>query len=289
MDHYEVIEDALIYIENHIHEPLSLDSVSNHFNMSKYYFHRLFSALMGCTLNHYILSRRLNASLKFIQDDHVSLTEIAYMLNFGTQSSFTRAFKRQYGITPSSLRLVDKTPSQVPIPSVVKRSVKNINGDLVTDFTLTEFETIRVCGIAFEVDLATDDYKTKIRSHANMLLKNIDETINGSCYVIYSDCQPNSTRFKVLFGIPYDIQIDKPYYFTVDVPQLFCAKFKYFGDLLDIGDVFSTDYARFLKISKQKTENSHIELIQVFNNIHQLDSAYHIYTPIKKLPIDSDC
>ena len=288
MDHYDVIEDALLYIENNIQQPLSLDSVANTFNMSKYYFHRLFSAMMGCSLNNYILSRRLNASLQFIQNDTLSLTDIAYRLNFGTQASFTRAFKRQYGIAPSSLRIKDKTISQMPIPSVVKRPIKNINGDIVTDFTLTEFKTIRVSGIAFEVDLATDDYKTKIRSHSKMLLDNIDKTINGPCYVIYSDCQPNSTRFKVLFGIPYDIQIDKPYYFTVDIPQLFCAKFKYFGDLLDIGNVLITDFARFLKISKQETENSHIELIQAFDNIHNLDSAYHIYTPIKKLPIDSD-
>ena len=288
MDHYDVIEDALLYIENNIQQPLSLDSVANTFNMSKYYFHRLFSAMMGCSLNNYILSRRLNASLQFIQNDTLSLTDIAYQLNFGTQASFTRAFKRQYGIAPSSLRVKDTTISQMPIPSVVKRPIKNINGDIVTDFTLTEFKTIRVSGIAFEVDLATDDYKTKIRSHSKMLLDNIDETINGPCYVIYSDCQPNSTRFKVLFGIPYDIQIGKPYYFTVDIPQLFCAKFKYFGDILDIGNVLITDFARFLKISKQETENSHIELIQAFDNIHNLDSAYHIYTPIKKLPIDSD-
>lgn len=288
MEHYEVIEHALIYIENNIYQPLSLDSIAKTFNMSRYYFHRLFSAIMGCSLNNYILSRRLNASLKLIQNDNLSLTDIAYQLNFGTQSSFTRAFKRQYGIPPNSLRVQDKTIPQVLVPSVVKRTIKNINGDIVTDFTLTELETIRISGIAFEVDLATDDYKTKIRSHSKMLLNNIDHTINGSCYVIYSDCQPNSSRFKVLFGIPHDIQIDKPYYFTVDIPQLFCAKFKYFGDLLDIGDIFITDFARFLKISKQKTGNSHIELIQVFDNIHNLDSAYHIYTPIKKLPIDSD-
>jgi AraC family transcriptional regulator len=288
MDHYEEIENALIYIENNIQQPLSLESVANSFNMSKYYFHRLFSAMMGCSLNNYILSRRLNASLNLIRNDNLSLTDIAYQLNFGTQSSFTRAFKRQYGIAPSSLKMKDTTISQVPIPSVVKRPLKNINGDIVTDFTLTEFETIRISGIAFEVDLANDDYKTKIRSHSKKLLNSIDETINGSCYVIYSDCQPNSTRFKVLFGIPHDIQIDKPYYFTVDIPQLFCAKFQYFGDLLVIGDVLITDFARFLKISKQETENSHIELIQVFDNIHNLDSAYHIYTPIKKLPIDSD-
>ncbi|MEH7379027.1 AraC family transcriptional regulator [Bacillus sp. JJ1533] len=288
MDYYEVIEDALIYIEKNIQQPLSLSSVAKASKTSKYYFHRLFSAMMGCSLNNYILSRRLNASLPLIQNNNLSLTDIAYQLNFGTQSSFTRAFKRQYGITPSSLRTKDKTLSHVPIPSVVKRHIKNINGDIVTDFTLTEFETIRVSGLVFEVDLATDNYKAKIRSHSKMLLNNIDETINGSCYVIYSDCQPDSTRFKVLFGIPHDIQIDKPNYFTVDVPQIFCAKFKYFGDLLDIGDVLKTDFARFLKISKQESENSHIELIQVFDNIHNLDSVYHIYTPIKKLPIDSD-
>ena len=125
--------------------------------------------------------------------------------------------------------------------------MKNINGDIVTDFTLTEFESIRVSGIAFEVDLANDDFKAKIHSHLKMLLNNIDETINGSCYVIYSDCQPNSTRFKVLCGIPHDIQIDKPFYFTIDVPKLFCAKFKYFGDLLDIGDVFENSFCQIFK------------------------------------------
>ena len=45
MEHYEVIEDALIYIESHIEEPLSLDSVANTFSISKYYFHQDFFLL----------------------------------------------------------------------------------------------------------------------------------------------------------------------------------------------------------------------------------------------------
>ncbi|MUT68821.1 helix-turn-helix transcriptional regulator [Paenibacillus sp. NEAU-GSW1] len=288
MDHHELVERALIHIENHLQQPLSVESVAKAFNMSKYYFHRLFTAMMGCSLNHYILSRRLNASLTFIQNKDMSLTEIAYQLSFGTQASFTRAFKRQYGAAPSLLRAGIAQISPVPIPIVVKRQIKNINGDIVTDFTLTEFTKTRISGIAFEVDLAADDYKLKIRSHSEMLLHNIDKTVNGSCYVIYSNCQPHSTRFKVLFGIPSDIQIEKPFYFTVDVPQLFCAKFNYFGDLLEVGDVLKTDYARFLKISKQEAGETDIELIQVFDDVHNLDSDYHIYAPVKKLPTDSE-
>ncbi|SFS76919.1 AraC family transcriptional regulator [Paenibacillus sp. 453mf] len=289
MDHYEVIERALIHIEDHLHEPLSVESVATTFNMSKYYFHRLFSAMMGCSLNHYILSRRLNASVTFIQNHNMSLTDIAYELSFGTQASFTRAFKRHYGVAPSSLRAGIRTISPIPVPAVVKRPIKNINGDIVTDFTLTELNEIRLSGIAFEVDLAADDYKQRIRDHAKILLNQIDESIKGPCYVIYSNCQPNSTQFKALFAIPCDIQIHKPFYFTVDVPQIFCARFKYAGDLLEIGDVLETDFARFLKISRQEAEQSDIELIQVFDDVHNLESTYHIYAPIKKLPADSEC
>lgn len=289
MEHYELVENALVYIEDNIEEPLSLESVSNHFSISKFYFHRLFSAMMGCSFNNYLLSRRLNKSVSFIQNEKLSLTDIAYRLNFGTPSSFTRAFKRQYEIAPSKLKEYRKTINPSSIPLVVKKPIKNINGDIVTDFTLEEFNAIRICGIAFEVDLATENYKDKIRFHAKMLLDNIDQSIDGPCYVIYSNCQPNSTRFNVLFGIPYDIQINKPFYFTNDVPLIFCAKFKYFGDILDIGDVLTTDYARFLKITKQEAEESDIELIQAFENVHKLDSSYHLYVPIKKHPIDLEC
>ena len=289
MEHYELIENALVYIEDHIEKSLSLESVSNHFNISKYYFHRLFSAMTGYSFNNYLLSRRLNKSVALIQNKNLSLTDIAYLLNFGTPSSFTRAFKRQYGIAPSKLKENTTSIHHSPIPLVVKKPIKNINGDIVTDFTLEEFNAVRICGIAFEVDLATEDYKEKIKSHSKMLLDNIHQSIDSPCYVIYSNCQPNSTRFNVLFGIPYDIQINKPYYFTNDLPSIFCAKFKYFGDILDIGDVLTTDYARFLKISKLEEEESSIEMIQAFENVHQLDASYHLYVPIKKHPVDLEC
>lgn len=288
MDHHKVIESALIHIEDHLHQSLTVESVANTFNMSKYYFHRLFSAMVGCSLNQYILTRRLNAAVARIQLPNHSLTDVAYQLGFGTQASFTRAFKRQYGVAPSSLKTGMATIYPVPIPSVVNRPLKNINGDIVTDFTLTEFKETRISGIAFEVDLAHKDYKEKIRAHSDMLLSQLDESIQGPCYVIYSNCQPDSSRFKVLFGIPSSIEINKPYYFTVDVPLIFCARFNYSGDLLDIGDVLKSDYARFLKISMQETDEIDIELIQAFDDVRHLDSTYHIYAPVKKLPTDAD-
>lgn len=184
MEHYEVIEKSLIYIENNIEKSLSLDSVANQFNLSKYYFHRLFSAMMGCSLNQYLLSRRLNAAVKLIQNENLSLTDIAYQLNFGTPSSFTRAFKREYGLAPSLLREKSETIPQAPIPTVVQRPIKNINGAIVTDFTLTEFKAVRLCGIAFEVDIATQDYKQTVN------LIQLDSTFCLGFHMIYKLINP---------------------------------------------------------------------------------------------------
>jgi len=289
MNHYEIIEKSLNFIEENIEESLSVEFVASKFNMSKYYFHRLFSAVMGCSLKQYILSRRLHTAINFIQDGELSLTEIAYRLNFGTQSSFTRAFKREFKLAPSSLKDKNILISPAPIPTIVKRPLKNINGDVVTNFTLTEFKDIRLTGIAFEIDMGSEDFKDQIRNQSRKLLENIDDTIDGPCFMVYSNCHPNSTVFNALFAIPYDIHIDKPFYFTVDVPPIFCAKFKYSGDLLDVGDIFKTDFARFLKVSKQERNKTDIELIQAFDSVHTLDSDYHIYCPIKKLSLDSDC
>ncbi|WP_244912681.1 helix-turn-helix transcriptional regulator [Paenibacillus pasadenensis] len=277
----------MIHIEERLDQPLSLDEVADAFHLSKFYFHRLFSAMTGISLNSYILSRRLNASLPLIREGRTSLTDIASQLGFGTPSSFTRAFQRRYGIAPSSLRAHLPPLLPVPIPPLVRRPIKNINGDVVADFTLTEFAPMRLSGIVFEVDLASD-YEATIRSHSNLLLQELDASVQGPCYVVYSNCQPDSTRFNVLCGIPQELRIEKPFYFTVDVPQLFCAKFTYTGDLLEIGDVLKTDYARFLKISRQETDDSHIELIQRFDDVHDLGSSYHIFAPIQKLPLDSE-
>lgn len=100
---------------------------------------------------------------------------------------------------------------------VVKRFIKNINGDIVMDFILIDFEFIWVIGIVFEVDLVEDDYKLKICVYFDKLLQFIDEIVSGLCYIIYLNCLFNLICFRVLFGILYDIQINKDFYFIIDV------------------------------------------------------------------------
>lgn len=82
MEQLRIIETSLDYIEENLDNELSLEHISNEFNFSKYYYHRLFSAVMGVSLNNYVLERKLNASVPLIKETNQSLTDIGMNLNF---------------------------------------------------------------------------------------------------------------------------------------------------------------------------------------------------------------
>ncbi len=300
MDYFSLIENSLSYIEEHLDRPPSLDELADRFNLSKFYFHRLFAAVMGTSLNQYVGHRRINASIGPILDGRKSLTDIALDLGYSDQSAFTRAFKRIMGVPPKELRSAADPmtrPAVIlprPIPGVVRREVKNFAGDLVTDFTLEQEACLALTGIVWEVDLADPNYKEQIRQKAGQIDRLFRIEAPLPSYMVYSACQPDSSRFKALYGVPArSAEIATPQaaqeienLFTIEVPSLFCASFRYHGDLLEISDVFTSDFARFIKLSKLDPQDSHIELIQAFEPGDRTMEDYRIRVPIVKTAED---
>ena len=283
---FDIVEDSLKYIEDHLDSDLSVESIASTLGFSNYYYHRLFTAVMGISLNNYVLKRKLNAALSQIKHTDTSLTDIAMAYDFSTPSSFTRAFKREYNITPSEFRKNPTTLNELPIPTIIERPLKNFNGDIVSDFTISDIDPFKVSGFVFRFDLALDDFHETIAKYAQKLLTNLDDNFDSPCYIIYSDCLPNSTVFNVIVGIPQVVTIDQPLFLTVDVPNLFVSEFNYSGQLIEMEEVLNSDYARFLKIARQEADPSHINMIQRFNSIHDLNTSYKLFVPIKKITTD---
>ncbi len=288
MEYEKLIKTSLDYIEDHLEETLTLEKIAGIFNVSKYYYHRLFTAIIGETLNNYIISRKLNKSLELMKDSNLSLTDIAYRLEFGNQSSFNRSFKKRYHKTPNQIRNAIESFSVQPVPEIVSRPIKNLNGDIITDFTLVDFEKIRLKGIVFQVDLANEDFKERIRNKAQLLLNALQLPEKTRSYMVYSSCSPNSTKFNALFGIETDNNVDLENFFEVKIPKTFCAKFRYNGDLLDISEVFTSDFSRFLNVSKLEAAEHDIELIQSFITLDEIGSSFEVFVPIKKISTDFD-
>lgn len=286
MEQLAMIESSLEYIENNLNRKLSLEKIANQFHFSKYYYHRLFSAVMGVSLNNYILDRKLNASVRLIKDTDQSLTEIGVSLDFSTPAAFSRAFKRRFEMSPSDFRRDPRYLNPSPIPEIVNRPLRNLNGDIVTDFTLEKRDAIKVSGVVFRIDITEDDYIRTIQGKFRELLIGLGSNFDTPGYVIYSDCSPDNKIFNVMVGVEGVVTLDLPLFFTVDVPDMYCVSFTYSGELYYMDEVLQSDFARFLKIAKKDADQEEINMIQQFDNIQDLESQYQIIVPIKENELD---
>ncbi len=93
------IEEIINYIKENLQENLSIGTLSSKFFINKYYLMHKFKSQTGYTLHKYIQQKRLAFSKSLIIKGH-KITEIYLKCGFGDYSSFIRAFKKAYGVSP---------------------------------------------------------------------------------------------------------------------------------------------------------------------------------------------
>lgn len=91
------------YIDEHLTEDLDIDRLAEQFFVSKYHMMRLFRQETGFTVHTYLLHRRLLHARSLIEGG-VRATEASVQAGFGSYSSFTRAYGKYYGTTPTGRR-----------------------------------------------------------------------------------------------------------------------------------------------------------------------------------------
>jgi AraC family transcriptional regulator len=105
MNYHQRLSKVIDYIGQHIDEELSLESLSDNFSISKFHFHRLFTAFTGLSLQQYIKWLRLKrAAHQLIANKDQSIINIAINAGFESHEAFTRAFKQACGFTPNQYR-----------------------------------------------------------------------------------------------------------------------------------------------------------------------------------------
>ena len=97
------IQQVLSYINEHLHEELTVDQLAERAYLSKYHFMRLFKAQTGSTVHAYVRQKRLLHAARLIREG-VSVGKAAADSGFGDYSAFHRAFRESFGISPGSLK-----------------------------------------------------------------------------------------------------------------------------------------------------------------------------------------
>ena len=104
----EKIAIILQYIEDHLDENLSLDSLAQYVGYSKYHLHRMLSELLGMPIHLYIQKRRLSKAAYELVHGEKEIVEIALAAGYSSQQAFHLAFKKGYKKTPDIYRREQK-------------------------------------------------------------------------------------------------------------------------------------------------------------------------------------
>ena len=73
-------------------------------NLSEFHFFRSFKQAFGITTYQYILNKKLELARRMLHDKNTSITTIASICNFPDLFTFSKAFKRRFGISPSQFQ-----------------------------------------------------------------------------------------------------------------------------------------------------------------------------------------
>ena len=101
MNWMQCLSGAIQFIEKHLTTEINIDEISNQAYTSSSHFQLIFHLVMGMTVGEYIRNRRLSLAAQDLLQPHSKIIDIAMRYQYDTQESFSKAFTRFHGISPS--------------------------------------------------------------------------------------------------------------------------------------------------------------------------------------------
>jgi len=134
---------AMAYIEAHIDDDLALTDVSSVTAYSPFHFGRLFYYIADMPLSEYIRKRKMSLAATKLHNGSEKVIDLAVMYGYDSADSFTRAFVKQHGITPSAARQPGASLTFFP-PLTFQIKIKGVQA---MNWRIEEMEAFEVFGI----------------------------------------------------------------------------------------------------------------------------------------------
>lgn len=98
------VQEAIDYLEQHLHEPVSLRDLSEVLHMNTSYLSALFKEQTGLTFSDYLTRKRLQRAKELLLNTRLSINEISEMVGYQTPKYFVKVFRTAENVSPGRYR-----------------------------------------------------------------------------------------------------------------------------------------------------------------------------------------
>lgn len=208
MSWIESIQKAINYIEEHLHESITMEQIAQEVNASVFHFQRTFSILTDMSIADYIRRRRLTLAAQELINTDSKVIDIAYKYGYDSPEAFTKAFRKQHNVTPSEVR-----KQQGPLQSYNRLIIQvTLKGAEPMKYNIVEKEKFQVVGVKRTYNCQTGENLQGIPQFWNELNgQGMDEQLftlnNGQIKGVLGVCVPDE-NYKDNSLIDYWIATD---------------------------------------------------------------------------------
>lgn len=270
------------YIYNNLDKDLSISNLSTVANFSKYHFHRQFSEYTGTSVFKFIQLLRLKrASYQLAFNKDYKLIDIALDTGFENPESFSRAFKKKFGQTPSQFR---KKPEWKPWHE--KYHLTQNRGNDVMQVNIVEFPETKIAVLEHRgaPELLNDSVSTFIEWRKESKLSPVKSS--NSYGVAYDDPKattPEKFRFDLCGSVDREVPENKQNVINKNIPSGRCAVVRHCGshDLMD--NKVHYLYGEWLPDSGEELRDfpCFFHYINLFPEVAEHELITDIYLPLK--------
>ncbi|MDD7794388.1 AraC family transcriptional regulator [Clostridium sp. 'White wine YQ'] len=204
MEWIEGIGEAIGYIEENIIEEITIKDIAEKIFMSPFYFQKGFAMLCGFTVGEYIRQRRLTLAGSELVSTDKKIIDIALKYGYSSPDSFTKAFTRFHGVTPTAVR-----KDGAMIKSFAPLKIKFLlEGGYIMDYKIIKKDSFTIIGVSkvFKYDNAIKE----VPQFWTENYQKIEGNLLCGMYGVNIDESMGSDEFEYLIADNYNPSVEIP-------------------------------------------------------------------------------